>query len=216
MNGGKRNARGEAPRPVIGGLAIGALLLQLVGCGTMTSAPDPSGPGAGTGLTTGALPVPTEDGGCAGSSLQHDEGTIPLSQIVTVPATLTGHAVTTILKIQNCLGGTITAGRFTMIIPFGALARDTQIVLSDISGVKGFLACRVEPRSMILRHPVTLMVDVSGAGNPEEMMIFGTDLEVGSDPPTRPLGALLGPDGQTLLGLIDDTGIDYLPGKAGW
>jgi hypothetical protein len=59
--------------------------------------------------------------------------------------------------IQASTGGTIVCGQYTLKIPAGALALNTQIKVSQVSATT--MECSLEPTGLTFLRPVTLVFD---------------------------------------------------------
>ena len=143
------------------------------------------------------------------------EITGPASPVAPVSAPATGQVISKSKRISALLGGTITAGRHTLVIPPAALRKDTLITLRDVTGVMGRVECEALPEGLEFRLPATLIPRFSDLTPPQGYAMYcvvneGTDSEqwvyVGSQISVGNLGI------SALLHHFSK----YAPGKAGW
>jgi hypothetical protein len=68
-------------------------------------------------------------------------------------------------RIQPLRGGTITCGRHTLVIPPGALLRETDITLRDTSTRTGVVEAQLFPEGQHFLVPVTLSMQIGAEPN---------------------------------------------------
>jgi hypothetical protein len=124
------------PGPAI--VLFAVLALGIFGC----SGEPPTAPSGGSGKEADLGPL----GGPAATTA-----------VQPVSAPVTGTVVTSSRKVSALLGGVVSAGRHTLVIPPGALTRDTIITLRDVTGVMGRVECEALPSGLQFRLPVLMV-----------------------------------------------------------
>jgi hypothetical protein len=93
-------------------------------------------------------------------------------QPVPIPILVDGPIYQSEVRISAAQGGTITAGRFTLQFPPGALRKDTVITLRDISAGSGRVECEALPEGLQFRVPVMLTTRFSDIVDPQGYSIY--------------------------------------------
>ena len=186
--------------------ARAALLLLIassiapIGCGNQ----GPTEPGMSLQPDSSFIPVPGGDG---------DDMTATSVDVVSAP--VTGKVVEKRVRISALLGGTISAGRHTLVIPPLALSRDTWITLRDVTGVMGRVECEALPEGLQFKLPATLITRFSDLELPHGHAIYWIVREGTADEQWVCVGGQL-----TVANLGISTPLfhfsSYAPGKAGW
>jgi hypothetical protein len=126
-----------------------------------------------------------------------------------VQALVTGEVVEVTMLIPRHVGGTIVAGRHTLILKNKDLEHDTVITLRDVTGLTGRVECQILPEGIAFGKHAQLtsnfadlmptsgcaMFSVSNSGTPDESWSI--------------LGGIVGPSGITAH--IAGSG-DFAPG----
>jgi len=112
-------------------------------------------------------------------------------------------------------GGFIKAGRHQLLIPPGALAKDTEITLKDMTGVFGYVACEALPEGLVFLNPVTLETTFGDLKNPEAYTTYWVANPGRPDEAWINMKTSLTADGTGLSTQLEHFSI-YVPGKAGW
>jgi hypothetical protein len=210
------------------GFGLGLIVIvALIGCSESAPlAPDLSG-----SVSTSASPnlaVHLDGGGAGGGGSASDtdpgsdlEGSSLLNGgllpelVDVVEAPITGQVVENRKRISALLGGTITAGRHTLVFPPGALRSDTIITLRDLTGVKGRVECEALPEGLSFRLPVLLTSRFSDLVLVRAHTMYWI---VGEDTPDEewvPVGGVVS-IGNLGLSVNLRHFSKYAPGKAGW
>lgn len=216
-----RNQRGTgfgrmSPATGVITATMSLMLLSATGCGRIATAPGESAPDGGTIVDATTVPPPYDDGRPGGRANPPINGTCLLSEITTIPVPRTGARIEQTTLVRYALGGTIQAGRFTIIVPFCALARDTRLTVTDLSGELGYLACRITPWNPAFRKPVTLTIDLGGLETPESPSLFCVNATGGPGAPAIEMGMIVDADGSGAIAILQDATMDFVPGKTGW
>jgi hypothetical protein len=172
--------------------AVIAVALLITSCGT-----EPTGVGGRTDDLNGSL------------------SSLATSSVISVSAPKTGQVITTSKKVSRLLGGTLTAGRHTLVIPPGALSKDTIITLKDVTGVMGRVECEALPEGLKFRLPATLITRFSDLTMVDGHAIYCVVNEGTASEQWVYVGS------QVIVGNLGVSALlqhfsRYAPGKAGW
>jgi len=144
----------------------------------------------------------------------------PLPQTVArTPETITVITVTEDIVSQVFItakaGGVVTAGRHRLTIPPGALKSDTTIMLRDVTGTIGFVACEAYPEGLEFLKPALLESSFRDLKSPAGFTIYWIANPGMPDEEWVDMQAGLSCDAQG-LGIWLHHFSTYAPGKAGW
>jgi hypothetical protein len=156
--------------------------------------------------------------GCNGSapSLSNDS---LAPELVTIPDTLTPHSIgpsnpEAKAKISASRGGKLNCGRFELVFAPGALLKDTEIRMVDLTNAAGHVECRLYPDGLVFFNTVTLEADFSDLASPAGYTMYWrlpTPMgEIWTD-----VGGKVTDDGRGIITRLEHFS-DYAPGKAGW
>jgi hypothetical protein len=208
------------------GFGLGCLILaSMIGCSeSSVFAPELSGE-----LSSNATPglvAQVDDGrdggnsaGGEGAGLESaptlESGSLQPADVDVVEAPITGQVIERQKRISALLGGTITAGRHTLVFPPGALRRDTVITLRDLTGVKGRVECEALPHGIQFRLPVLLTTRFSDLALVRAHTMYWIVDEDTPDEEWVPVGGVVS-IGNLGLSVNLSHFSKYAPGKAGW
>jgi hypothetical protein len=176
------------------------VVLSLAGCGSHEA---PVAPKAGF-ESDAATPAP---------------GPTPTPTTARKPETITViGAVETIERsaaIKAKEGGVIVAGRHRLTVPAGALKNDTVIVLKDVSGSVGYVACEAYPEGLEFQKPVLLETSIGDLRHPFGFTIYWIANPGQPGESWLDMTATTTADGTSLAAWLTHFST-YAPGKAGW
>jgi hypothetical protein len=121
-------------------------------------------------------------------------------------------ADTSVLILAD-LGGSVTAGRYSVVIPPGALDKDTTIRVKSLE-TPGVVKCQLFPHGLVFLKPVRLFMDLHGtdAQPGEDIDVFWFDPDHGQ---WVDIGGTF--DSQTMLLWADLPHFStYAGGRHGW
>jgi hypothetical protein len=170
-----------------------ALLAAGMGCGDDTTTAPPTGDSPQLVHTAGSGLSP-QSGGSSGSG--------------------SGEDVRKSVLISALKGGSFNAGRHRLTFPPGALLRDTQITIVDVTNRVGFVECELYPEGIVFLKPVTLETQFSDITDPAGYSMYW----LADDSPVNVwmnVGGKLTSDGKGIVVTLHHFS-DYAPGKTGW
>jgi hypothetical protein len=112
-------------------------------------------------------------------------------------------------------GGVVQAGRFKLLVPPGALAQDTEIVVRDVTAEEGGIVTgELLPEGLTFLKPVYLQVDLEGttAEGWSDANLFWYDPDTGQ---WVDQGGFYSPWTHKLWAPLEHFS-RYRPGRAGW
>jgi hypothetical protein len=117
--------------------------------------------------------------------------------------------------IRAAIGGVITTGRHTLIIPPGALTNDVVITLKDVSGTKGYVCCEALPEGLKFQKAVDLITDICDLEDPLGYTVYWVMSPGQLNEAWIDVHGRLTLNGQGLVVPLHHFST-YAPGKAGW
>lgn len=135
--------------------------------------------------------------------------------VTPVAAPSTGNVVSTTRQVSALLGGTLNAGRHTLVIPPGALNKDTIITLRDVTGDRGRVECEALPEGLKFRIPATLFTRFSDLKLPQGYTMYWVVDEGTNSEEWIPVGGEISAGNIGISALLYHFS-NYAPGKTGW
>lgn len=141
---------------------------------------------------------------------------VPEASIQTIPAPVTGVSVSRTVRVTAARGGFVTAGRHTVYFAAGALSRDTDITVVDMTGQVGHVECELLPEGIQFNADVWLFSSTYDLTPALDWHVYWMT--------TDGAGKKVGVDQGGELDQFGSFGIlahlqhfsKYRPGKAGW
>ncbi len=110
------------------------------------------------------------------------------------------------------LGGTVRAGRHTVTFAPGSLLKSTDITVTDMTPVTGYIEAQLFPEGIYFLAPVTLQSNCADLYSPIGMTMYWLDT---SNSSWIDINGVPSPDGQGVIAVLQHFST-YRPGKAGW
>jgi hypothetical protein len=125
-----------------------------------------------------------------------------------------GETITKTMLIPALKGGKVVAGRHSVTFPPGALLRDTEITVVDVTARDGYVKCELYPHGIVFLKGVTLETQISDLTSPSgySMYWLANDslVDVWMNVGGRPTS-----DGKGIAATLYHFST-YAPGKTGW
>lgn len=167
-----------------------------------SSAKKPIGGDTGTRLTAPTDSIPAT--------------TVPEAAITVIPVPVTGVIYTTTKRISAATGGFVNAGRHTVFFAAGALKRDTDITVTDVSNRVGHVEVELYPEGLAFRADVTLWTRTWDVSHVTDWHIYWITTDAGGNKKGEDQGGeAYSIGGLGILAHLQHFSI-YRPGKAGW
>lgn len=202
---------GQAAIPPLAGLAV---VLLVAGCAADLAPGPAESPRASVDVNRcppPVLEVPSDETGGGATANLVD---IPESEVEPVIAPRTGLVISQTALVSAGLGGIITAGRHTLVISPGALKKDTEITVVDVTGAVGYVECELYPEGLRFKEDVTLVSVTSDLRSPADLTTYWI-YKVNEKKLARDLGGVESIGGVGVLVHLEHFST-YRIGKAGW
>jgi hypothetical protein len=156
--------------------------------------------------------------GCGASDAvlpdQHQSPTLVSAAHVLTPQSTGSSNPEAKAKISASKGGKLNCGRFELVLAPGALLKDTEIRIVDVTNSVGHVECHLYPDGLVFLNTVTLEADFSDLTSPSGYTMYWRlptpTGEIWTDVGGRPTD-----DGRGIIARLEHFS-DYAPGKAGW
>lgn len=193
-----------------------SLILLVAGCAADLE-PDPAdsprAPLETEWVAPPTLEIPSDGtlGGATASLID-----VPESTVESLAAPITGISISQTALVSATLGGVVTAGRHTVVLAPGALKKDTEITVVDVTGVVGRVECELYPEGLKFRNKkdVTLVSVTSDLRSPAGLTTYYV-YSSGGRKMARDLDGVEAIGGVGVLVHLEHFST-YRIGKAGW